>query len=85
VRVNYQVYQSGGEEGLVACGTTSPGPGYVQEPIVSESTPFFHVDLIAAIRATEKLGLREEEEENESGESGLNGTSRDEILIDLHD
>ena len=82
MRVNHRVYQSDGEEGLVARGTNPPDPGYVQEPIVSESTPFFHVDLIAAVRAAEKLGFREEEE-NESGESGPNGTPRDEFLIDL--
>ena len=57
----------------------------MQEPIVSESTPFFHVDLIAAVRVTEKLGLEEEEEENRGGESGLNRTSHGDILIDLHD
>jgi len=76
------VYQSGSEEGLVVRGTTSPDPGYLQEPIVSESTPFFHVDLVAAVRAAEKLGLGGDEVEGEIDE---NGTSRDEILIDLQD
>ena len=57
----------------------------MQEPIVSESTPFFHVDLIAAVRVAEKLGLEEGGEENGSGESGPNGISQGDILIDLHD
>lgn len=85
MRPNFQVYQDGGEEGLVARGTVSPDQGYVQEPIVSESTPFFHVDLIAAVRVAEKLGLEEEEEENESGENGPNGIPQGDILIDLND
>jgi hypothetical protein len=55
----------------------------VQEPIVSESTPFFHVDLVAAVRAAEKLGLKEEEGESESGESGPSGSSQGDILVDL--
>ena len=54
----------------------------MQEPIVSESTPFFHVDLVAAVRAAEKLGLKEEEE-SESGESGPSGSSQGDILVDL--
>ena len=59
--------------------------GYVQEPIVSESTPFFYIDLVAAVRAAEKLGLREEEE-SESSESGpSNGSSQGDVLVDLHD
>ena len=85
MRANFQVYQDGGEEGLVACGTVSSDQGYVQEPIVSESTPFFHVDLIAAVRVAERLGLEEEEEENESGENGPNGIPQGDILIDLND
>ena len=84
MRANFQVYRSGGEEGLVAHGAVSTDQGYVQEPIVSDSRPFFHVDLIAAVRVAEKLGLEEEEEENGSGESGPNGISRGDILIDLH-
>lgn len=60
------------------------GQGYVQEPIVSESTPFFHVDLVAAVRAAEMLGLKEEEEQSESDESGPSGSSQGDILIDLH-
>ena len=73
-------------EGLIARGTTTYSEqGYAQEHIVSESTPFFHVDLVAAVRAAEKLGLREEEEESESGESGPSGGSQGDILIDLHD
>jgi hypothetical protein len=60
------------------------GQGYAQEHIVSESTPFFHVDLVAAVRAAEKLGLKEEEERSESGESGPSGSSQGGILIDLH-
>lgn len=60
------------------------GEGYVQEPIVSESAPFFHIDLIAAVRAAEKLGLKAE---RQGGGSGMNGQSRDpqdDTLIDLH-
>ena len=83
MRANFQVYQSGGEETLVARGTVSADQGYVQEPIVSDSTPFFHIDLIAAVRVAEKLGLEEEEEENESGEGGQNGIPQGDILIDL--
>ena len=85
VRAHFQVYRSGGEEVLVARGTVSGDQGYVQEPIISDGTPFFHVDLIAAVRVAEKLGLEEEEEENESGEGGPNGIPQGDILIDLHD
>lgn len=85
MRAKFQVYQSGGVERLVARGTASPYQEYVQEPIVSESTPFFHVDLIAAVRVAEKLGLEEEEGENVSGEGGPNGVHQGDILIDLHD
>ena len=53
---------------------------------MSESTPFFHVDLVAAVRAAEKLGLKAEERESES--RGINGANsgglRGDILIDLH-
>ena len=52
---------------------------------MSENTPFFHVDLIAAVRVAEKLGLEGEEEQNGGGDSGSNGTSQGDILIDLHD
>lgn len=55
----------------------------LQEPIVSESTPFFHVDLVAAVRAAEKLGLKSEEQEGESGDDGHSGDSQGDILIDL--
>ena len=85
MRANYQVYRSGDAEGLISREATYQDQGYVREPIVSEGVPFFHVDLIAAVRVAEKLGLEEdsEEEENESGESGPNGTSQGDILIDL--
>ena len=89
VRANYQVYQNG------ATGLRSRGRAYSyslpdqteisgQEPIVSESTPFFHVDLVAAVRAAEKLGLKAEERENEIRGNGANGGLRSDILIDLH-
>jgi len=87
VRVNYQVHQNGGGK-LVARGrnysdsSLDQDQGYVQEPIISESTPFFHVDLVAAVRVAEKLGIKEEEEESESGPSS--GGFQEEILIDLH-
>ena len=90
VRADYQVYRNGGAAEFVARGTAysdsplDPDQGYVQEPIVSESTPFFYVDLVAAVRAAEKLGLREEEG-SESGESGPSGSSQGDVLIDLHD
>ena len=86
VKVNYQVYQSGTGELISRYSDSSPdqGQGHVQEPIVSESTPFFHVDLVAAVRAAKKLGLREEDEQSESGESGPSGSSQSDILIDLH-
>jgi len=58
--------------------------GQVQEPIISESTPYFHVDLVAAVRAAEKLGLKEEGEESESDAGGPSGSSQGDILIDLH-
>ena len=54
--------------------------GYLQEPIVSESTPFFHVDLFAAVQAVEKLRLKADEQERR-GETG----PQSDILIDLHD
>lgn len=60
------------------------GEAYVQEPIVSESTPFFHVDLVAAVRAAEKLGLKEERQEGRSGVNGQSGDPQDDTLIDLH-
>ena len=86
VRAGYQLYRGGGGsvEGLTARRrATYSEQGYMQEQIVSECTPFFHVDLVAAVRATEILGLREEEEESESGESGPSRGSQGEILIDL--
>lgn len=79
-----------GAEGLVSRSRNYSDPpldrgqGYVQEPIVSESTPFFHVDLVAAVRAAEMLGLKEEEEQSESDESGPSGSSQGDILIDIH-
>ena len=82
VRANYQVHQNGAA-GLVSRRggySDSPqdqGQGYAQEPIVSESTPFFHVDLVAAVRAAEKLGSK-------NSENGPNGGSQGDILIDLH-
>ena len=85
------MYRNGSAAELVACGTAyldsplDPDQGYIQEPIVSKSTPFFYIDLVAAVWAAEKLGLREEEE-SESGESGpSNGSSQGDVLIDLHD
>lgn len=57
--------------------------GHLQEHIVSESTPFFHVDLVAAVRAAEKLGLKAEERENGSGENRQSRCSQGDILIDL--
>lgn len=83
MRVNYQVYPSGDATGLVARAARSDQE-YAQEHIVSEGTPFFHIDLIAAVRAAERLGLEEEEEGSESGESGPSGSSQVDILIDLH-
>lgn len=74
MRANYRVYQGG--------DAAYSDQAYVQESIVSESTPFFHVDLFAAVRTAEKLGL-EEEEESESDESGPSGSSQVDILIDL--
>ena len=86
VQVNYQVHQEGAA-GLVSRGAThqsSPlDQDQVQEPIIPESTPHFHVDLVAAVRAAEKLGLKEEEE-SESDERGPSGSSQGDILIDLH-
>ena len=84
VRVDYQVYPSGDATGLVARRTASSDQEHAQEHIVSEGTPFFHIDLIAAVRSAERLGLEEEEEGSESGESGPSGSSRVDILIDLH-
>jgi len=81
------VHQNGGGK-LVARGrnysdsSLDQDQGYVQEPIISESTPFFHVDLVAAVRVAEKLGIKEEEEESEGGPSS--GGFQEEILIDLH-
>lgn len=74
MRANYQVYQSG--------DAAYSDQGYVQEPIVSESTPFFHVDLFAAVRTAENLGLDEGGEESE--ESAPSGSSQVDILVDLH-
>ena len=89
VKVNYQVHRNGTagllpRSGAHSDSTLDQDQGYVQEPIISDSTPFFHVDLIAAVRAAEKLGLKEEEEHSESGESGPSGSSQGDILIDLH-
>ena len=83
------MYQNGAG-GLVSRSRTYPdsppdqGQGYAQEPIVSENTPFFHIDLVAAVRAAEKLGWKEEEEQSESDGSGPSGSSQGDILIDLH-
>lgn len=89
VRNNYKACQTRAPVGLRSRGGTySDSPqdrteGYLQEPIVSESTPFFHVDLIAAVQAAEKLGLKAEEVESETGEDGRSGGSQGDILIDL--
>ena len=89
VKVNYQAHQNGAA-GLLSRGgarsdsTPDRDQGYAQEPIISGSTPFFHVDLIAAVRAAEKLGLKEEEGQSESDESGPSESSPGDILIDLH-
>ena len=85
VNVNYGGYRNGTAESVPRGGTYSDSPsdqgrGYAQEPIISESTPFFHVDLIAAVRAAEDLGLKEEEEQSERGPGG---SSQGNILIDL--
>lgn len=89
MKVNYQVYRNGAagllpRSGAHSDSTLDPDQGYAQEPIISDSTPFFHIDLIAAVRAAEKLGLKEEEEQTESSESGPSGSSQGDILIDLH-
>jgi hypothetical protein len=88
VRDSYQAHQTGavGLRSRGATSTDSPRDQteeYLQEPIVSESTPFFHVDLVAAVQAAVKLGLKAEEEESETGEDGQNRGSRGDILIDL--
>jgi len=85
VKVNYGRYRSGAAElsrrsGTYSDSTPDQAQGYAQEPIISESTPFFHVDLVAAVRAAESLGSKEEEEQTESGPGG---SSQSEILIDL--
>jgi len=56
---------------------------YLQEPIVSERTPFFHVDLIAAVGAAEKLGLKAAELETRSVEDEQHEGSQGGILFDL--
>ena len=78
MRADCQIYRDSG------AGTTYSDQGYVREAIVSENTPFFHVDLIAAVRVAEKVGLEEEGEESEGGENRPNATSQNDILIDLH-
>lgn len=88
VKVGYQEHQNGAA-GLLSRGgarsdsTLDRDQGYAQEPIISGSTPFFHVDLVAAVRAAEKLGLKEEGQ-SENGESGPSESSPGDILIDLH-
>ena len=76
-----------GAVGLAAGGATQPGfpldQDRMQEPFISESTPYFHIDLVAAVRPAEKLGLKEEEEESESDERGPNGSSQGDIPIHL--
>jgi len=90
VKVNYKVHLNGAAGLVSRNGTHSDSPldrgqGCVQEPIVSEGTPFFHIDLAAAVRAAEMLGLKAEEERSECDESGPSGSSQGDILIDLHD
>jgi hypothetical protein len=90
VKVGYQAHQNGAARRLLSRGGPHLDPtpdldqGYAQEPIIAGSTPFFHVDLVAAVRAAEKLGLKEEEGQSESDESGPSGSSQGDILIDLH-